>query len=122
MNYHTLEMRNTKLNEVRAVFHIPIPNENNSVGINLRTALVDYLRNKSVVSVVPDLETVDSTEYAQIVAGEIFEHDESFKFSNAHSSLGVKQDEMDNRYVTLSSSVVTKIQKILSFYGKGRDV
>lgn len=120
-NYHILES-DTKLSSTRAVFHISIPDENNSVGVNLRTALNYYLGERTIYSIVPDLETDFAAEYAEIIAASIYEHQEQFEFSNAHLPLVNKRSELDARYTTLSTVVVTNIQKRLKYYRLDRDV
>jgi hypothetical protein len=124
MNYHILNLNNYK-NIARVVYHFSVPDENNSIGINLRTALIQYLdlaRPDRVVSIVPNLQVSDITEYNNIVAGVIYEYVKEFKFSNANLSLADKRTEVDSNFTALQITVVDKLRNILSFWGMERNV
>ena len=117
-NYHIVAMA-PKEHKVNVVFHIPIPNENNSANVNLRTALAQYISDAGKTeSAVPwDI----GSEEAQILAGEIYEHRETVDV-DAKLTVAQKRDLVDARYTALSTQVVNKVRSILKFWGMDRNV
>lgn len=99
------------------VFHIPIPVENNSAGVSLRTAISQYI-GSSFVSAVP---WIDSAEATQLTNGELYEHPEIVSFLAADTD-GQKQTKIDDKYTVLSVNILDKIRTILKFWGKDRNV
>lgn len=120
-NYHVLVVTE-KLTKAQVVFHIPIPEENNTAGVSLRTALYQYQGNDTIVSVIPDHATNFSGENADIQSGAIYEHSKVVVFTNANNTPAQKQGEMDNMYTSLAVSVLETIRKVLKYWGKYRNV
>lgn len=114
-NYHVLEM-SEKEHEVNVIFHITVPNENNEVGINLRTALTQYAPRSS--SQLPWIETL---EMADIQNGILYEYKETVVF-NANLTLVQKRSIIDDRYNTLATVIVNRLRSSLKFWGMDRDV
>jgi len=117
-NYHVLQCSHKK-DSATVVFHISVPDENNSVGVNLRTAVKHHYPVET--SQVPWLEASDPTEFTQIQNGEIYEHSELVEF-NATLTVAEKRAICDSRYTSLVSVIQDRIGNILEFWGLDRDV
>ena len=115
-NYHILES-NEEDNQVRIVFHIPVPNENNSAGANLRQALSQFRANPG--SAVPWQQS--GTEYEAIQNGEIYEHDIRQRYKPDLTN-AQKQTAIDNNYNNLKTKIANRLRKTLKYWGKNRDV
>lgn len=116
MNYHILES-NEEDNEARIVFHIPVPDENNIAGVNLRQALSQFRVNPG--SVVPWQQS--GTEYDAIQNGEIYEHIIKQRYKPDLTDLQ-KQTALDNKYNNLKTKIQNRLRKILKYWGINRDV
>lgn len=114
-NYHVKSITPNG-RDAQVVFHIPIPIENNSANIALRTAVSQYIG--IFTSVVP---WITAGEVTQLEAGELFEHSEIVKFLAADTN-AQKQTKIDNRYTTLSTNILDKTREILKFWGLDRNV
>lgn len=125
-SYHGLET-SEKGHQSDVVFHIVVPDENNGVGVNLRTALAQKLARErelagiTIISVVPWLPTGAGSESEQIENGEVYEHQEAVRYS-ANLSLVEKRTVIDNRYTALASVIPDRIRERLRFWGLDRDV
>lgn len=123
-NYHVLETNESDC-QSRIAFHISVPDENNGIGVNLRTALKQMLDGlnptERVISQVSWLETDFATEYTAIQNGEIYEHIVVVRYS-ANLTLLQKRNKMDNRYTALASAIPDRIRSKLMFWGFNRDV
>ena len=119
-NYHVLEMSHKK-NEVIVVFHIAVPNENNAVGINLRSAIKQWSWKKIDISCVPWLAEGDPDEYLAIQNGAIYEHNKIVEFDASLTTLQ-KRSLIDDMYTSLANSIPNIIRNRFSFWGLDRDV
>ena len=118
MNYHILNSKELD-QSVMVAFHIPIPNANNAVGTNYRTALAQF--RPFTTSQVPWLT---GTEVTQLQCGELCEvvREVEYKVINTDQQ---KQTAIDAKYTELSSgesSILKKLQAQLKYWGKNRDV
>jgi hypothetical protein len=109
-NYHVLES-DVKDHRARVIFHITVPNENNTASINLQTAMSEYRLNLG--SVVPGLAQV---EIDQINLGQIYEHDEWIAY-NGHLSNAQKMNIVATRYTALETQIPNRIRRILKYWG-----
>jgi hypothetical protein len=109
-NYHVLEAA-VKDHCARVVFHIAVPNENNTASINLQTAMSEY--RLSPGSIVPGL---DQGEIDQINLGQVYEYDEWVKY-NGKLSNAQKLTKISDRYTALSTQIPNKIRAILKYWG-----
>jgi hypothetical protein len=116
-DYHVLTI-NPKADNPRVAFHIPVPNELNSAGINFRVAVKTDIGQTSIV---PWLEADFPTEYIAIQNGEIYERIETVQV-NANASDLAKRTAIDARFTTLSVGVPNYIRTIYKFWGMNRDV
>lgn len=122
-NYHILTMA-PKEHEADVVFHIAVPNENNSAiptNVNLQNCVSAYIANNDNVTAVPWLEADNYTEYQQIINGEIYEKKDTIKF-NANITLAQKRDIIDARYTVLSTNLPDQLRSVFKFWGSNRDV
>ena len=108
-HYHILEV-NQDGDGARVAFHIPVPNSDNKVGVNMRTALSQF---RSTSSRVPFIE---SAENSLIVDGSIFEHIETVLF-DPEATDAVKQQAIVDRATTLHSTFPDKVRAILDYWG-----
>lgn len=108
-------------NSYAIAYHLPIPNTNNRVGINYRTALVNSgLGGKTVL---PDGDgtggTISTAEKADITSGAVFEVVEAFA-TNPGQTLGQLAAAVDARHAALANVNGPTIQGLasrLSYYG-----
>ena len=120
-DYHVLTGRQDG-NGYQVVFHIPIPNVNNRVGVSYRTALVNSgMGGSSVMETGTGPGQIDAAELAQVVAGEIYEHSEEFA-TNPGETAGQIQTRIDARYTQLVTEMQSQVQSRLSYYGHTRDI
>ena len=122
-DYHILDqstswtLENKGRDSVRVVFHIPVPNVNNDVGVNYRVALVQYLEAQSetgtILSVCP---FITSPELTQMQAGEIHEVDESVPLVTGSSDVEKRQAVAD-RFTALVTEKQTELAQVLLFWG-----
>lgn len=113
-NYHVLEI-NDKKDTARVAFHIAVPDESNTASINIRTALMQHTTPSSAIPFI------ESSEAAQIEAGELYEHIEAIEF-NANLTATEKRTIIDNRYKALATIIPNRIRERYSFWGLSRDV
>ena len=113
-DYHVLDTSQNQ-EQARVAFHILSPVGNNVAGIAWFTAIEEFLtRNGATIgSVVPGLA---GAELTNLQAGTLFEHVEQVRFS-ATISNAAKQSVIDDRLTALQSTVPTKLQAILKFWG-----
>lgn len=123
-NYH---VRNVSENGRNAtvIFHIPIPDENNSVPISLRTALSEYIKPENEDGTwgpfQSGLQGIGASELTSLQNGELFEYIESVQFKAADNN-AQKQTKIDDEYTTLTTVALNKIRVHLKFWGLNRNV
>lgn len=123
-NYHVMDISKGG-RSANVVFHIPIPIENNSVPISLRTAVSQHIQHQAddgswdVFNSV--INGIVAGELTELRAGELYEISETVKFLAADSN-EQKQTKLDNRYTALTTSALKDVRAILKFWGKSRDV
>lgn len=115
-NYHILSMHE-KGNKIDVVFHLPIPDEDNAMNVNYRTAVSQW--KPFTESKVPWITS--GTEFDALGAGELYEHKETITLDGNMTNLE-KRGEIDNRFTSLSATVVDKVKSQLKFWGLNRDV
>jgi hypothetical protein len=116
-DYHILSGRPDG-NQYRVVFHLPVPDTDNNVGVNYRMALVEWLGTEGLVSQVP---FISAPEQTQLDNGELYEHLWDYDTHDG-ISLSEKQAELDARFAAFSTAVVNQLQTRLGFWGFNRDV
>lgn len=114
MNYHILNV-NDKASEARIAFHIAVPNETNIAGVNLQTAMKQFM--PQTTQIPWDI----GTESADITNGAIFEIVETIGF-NAHFTDAEKLAVIKNRWTDFNNTVPDIIRTRLRYWGIGGDV
>lgn len=115
MDYHILDS-SKKDHEVKVVFHIPVPDENNTAGISLQTALAQY--KPFTESAAPEISAIEQT---QLENGALYEKTETVAY-DGNMNNAQKQAIIDNRYTLLMSHIVKKIRTTLKYWGHSRNV
>lgn len=118
MNYHTLEA-SEKDHKIHVVFHIPVPDEDNEVGWNLRLCLKYY--QPFISSIIPYLATLAPTEVTALQNGELYEHSEVMGVC-ATLTNSEKIALVDARYAQLIMEIQNKLRKQLKYYGFGKNI
>ena len=109
---HILE-QDVKNKMITCIFHIPVPDANNAVGINWRTAVV------SSMSPAPLLPLNDATENTQITNGEVLEVMESIRFSSTNLTDAQRLAEINTAYTARSADLLSDLAIKLNYYGLG---
>ena len=99
------------------VMHFPVPNENNSAGVNLRTAISQDV-DHSTDSIVPWITT---TEQGQLDSGELWEEAISYK-RNPNNSLVQDRNALDSKFTNGSTKAADKVRGIYKYWGYDRVV
>lgn len=108
-------------NSYQVAYHLPIPNNNNRVGVNHRTALV----NSGIggTTVLPDGDGTDGTisaaEKTQITNGEVFEHVEPFATNPGETlqQLAAKVNARHAELANVNGVFITELANRLAYYG-----
>ena len=118
---HILD-QNTKKDTAQVIYHIDIPDVANSGGMSYRAALVEHLNpdGTGIVSRVPNLETSNPTEFANLQSGAVYEASERVEF-DANLTAGQKATEIDNHYNARKDSILSAIQDRLKYWGTTRN-
>lgn len=119
-NYHVIS-GSPDGNTYQVVFHIPIPDILNDVGVSYRTALSQMLQLTPTTYPPSIVKFITPTEQAQLDAGELYEYSEQFE-TNPGMTLIQKRDALDTRYNELVSIVQARLQNVLRYWGFSRDV
>lgn len=115
-NYHILDGRSDG-NYFTVVFHLPVPEGDNAVGFAWRDAVAAQL-GLEWTSAVPHILTAEET---QLLAGELYEHVWGY---DTYPGIGLaeKRDELDAKFISFSTGIITRLQNRFKFYGLDRDV
>lgn len=117
-DYHILDNRPDG-NELRVVFHLPVPDADNDGGLNYRTALVQYLGDEQTSILSATL--LGAGEQDLLNTGALYEHVWR-QATNPNLTLTQKRDALDAQYTQFASAVITQLQARLQFWGYSRDV
>ena len=121
-NYHILA-QDLSEKTISIVFRIAIPDVMNNAGIPYRTALIDYLKHSRGVGTISSISPFsDAAELQQVQSGEIYEVQESVRFSSLALTDAQKADEIDARYDELTTESLSKLQVLLEWWGLKRTV
>ena len=117
-NYHILSGKPDG-NQLRVVFHLPVPDTNNAVGVGYQAALLMHLGGAQD-SIVP-ASLLGANEQASLTSGALYEHVWQFG-TQPETTLLEKRDILDARYTAFASGIIAALQARLEFYGYNRDV
>lgn len=116
-NYHILTADEYG-NRFNVVFHVLVPNADNDVGVNFRTAIVEWQGGASAItSRLPGI----GTELTQLQAGELYEVSRTFN-SNPNETLAQKRARLDVYFAEAKVNEQARLSAILSYWGYQRDV
>lgn len=111
-------------NEWTLVLHFPVPDVNNSAGINFRTALVSSGIGKQEGgrrTVLPPGNgiggTISTAEEAQLDAGERFEHVKSFRAESGGTSNAQLRSSFRGCYASENVKVQANMASRLRYFG-----
>ena len=123
-NYHVMEICDDK-DVAKIAWHIAVPDEDNYAGVNLRTALGQYLTSAAggerTITQVPWLEADNPTEYASLSGCEVYEIIQTVEY-NANDGNAAKAAAMDEHWTQLNSTIPDTLRERLKFWGLNRDV
>ena len=106
----------------RLVFHYPVPNVNNAVGVNFRTAIVNAGLAQTVLQEGTGPGEISTAELALINNGEIFEAVHSFEVESGGTSNADLIEAIEELYSKLQLQERQRIQGILRYFGFTRDL
>ena len=113
--------------ELRVVFHFPVPNTNNAVGINFRTALIasgEGLREDGRRTILPAGDdtggTISTAEEDLLDSGELIEVVRTMRIADGASNSTLISQAQAN-YASVNTSVQQTIGSRLNFFGHTLD-
>lgn len=118
-NYHILKTA-TNMKTVNAVFHVPIPNANNEVGMNWRTAVIESQGGADNITSV--LGNISSDELTALKNGSIYEHVVSVKLGSLNLTNAERLAKVEDTYISTKASIIAEKQITLNFYGYAGDI
>lgn len=100
------------------VFHFVVPDQNNNVAINYRTALINSaLGGISVMAEGSAAGQITSAELALVAAGEVYEHSEAFLAESGATSNAEMLAAAREIYAARETPVLNRLRKKLRYYG-----
>ncbi len=106
-------------NSWTVVAHLDVPDTNNAVGVNYRTALVNSGRGGTTV--LPDgdgtLGTINSTEKTNITAGAVFEFTFTWEIERGGTTTAQLRSELRLEYSRRASLFTAQLQEDLKYFG-----
>jgi len=100
------------------IFHFPVPNTANAVGVNYRTALINSgLGGTSQMYVGTGPGDITTAELALIQSGELHEHTVSFPAESGATTNAQMLASARALYATHEEAVVDRLKKQLRYYG-----
>ena len=109
-SFHVLHL-NQKGDQAQVLFHLSVPDQNNAVGVNYRTALSQW---RPQTAQYPAL--LDQTEIDAIAAGSVYEHSETVHFS-ADATNTQKWTAIRDRYNELNTEIKNAVLAQIEFWG-----
>ncbi len=101
------------------VLHVDIPDTNNDVGLNYRTALITSGLGGSTS--LPDGDgtggTISAAEKALIESGAVVEHAETLRLESGGQSAAQLRVTLREMYAAQSASILAELQKKLRYFG-----
>ena len=101
------------------IMHLPVPNTNNPVGTNWRTAVVASRIGGSTS--LPDGDgtggTISAAEKALIEAGEVIEHSASVRLESMGTVLADQRAALRAWFAAAKVNVLVEVQKRLRYFG-----
>lgn len=99
------------------VMHFPVPDTNNDVGVNYRTALINSGLGGTNMTEGTGPGQITTAERVLIDAGEIYEHSIQFLAESGATTLPELLAAAREAYAREESRVTAELQKRLRYYG-----
>lgn len=114
-DYHILQ-QDKEQKTVSVIFHIAIPAAGtNEAGLSWRDAIVrDQGGSGSISSVLTD---ISPTEDTKLKAGELYEQQETVRFSSKELTPSQKRTEIEAQFTAKSSEIIAEKQVTLQWIG-----
>ena len=98
--------------------HLPVPNVNNAVGVNYRSALVNSgLGGSSRMTEGDGAGQITATEVGLLASGELYEHLFRFRVEGNGADPAVIRDALRAAYTRELGLVIAVLQERLRYYG-----
>jgi len=109
-------------NEWRVVMHFDVPDVNNPLGFNYRTAIKNSgLVNASEPSVLPDgdgtVGTISAAEKTDLINGVVFEHVVAINLDGTGTTNASRVATLKAIYAAKETETINKLKKRLKFFG-----
>ena len=102
---------------IRVAFHFPVPDTNNDVGVNYRTALIASGKGgTSVMAEGTGPGEITTAELVKIAAGEVYEHVRTIVYSGVMSGTSLLKS-VRSFYGRDKASVTAGIVNALRYFG-----
>lgn len=102
----------------RVIFHFPVADANNAVGVNYRTALVNSgLGGTTSMTEGVEAGQITTAEKAQVEAGELYEYGYALMPESGGTTAPQLQAQLRAVYTREKSRVTDDIQKRLKYFG-----
>lgn len=99
------------------IMHFPVPNADNEIGVNYRTALINSGLGGTAMTEGAGPGQISTAEKAQIDAGEIYEHSIQFLAESGADTLPELLAAAREAYAREKSRVTARFAKQLRYYG-----
>ncbi|MCP4248073.1 MAG: hypothetical protein GY778_13585 [bacterium] len=102
----------------RIAMHFAVPDANNAVAVNYRTALVNSgLGGSTVLTEGPGDGQITAVEKALVVAGEVYEHLASFLVESGGTATAELRASLRQFYSREKAAVIADLQRRLRYFG-----
>lgn len=103
---------------IQVVFHFPVPDTNNSVGVNYRTALVASGKGgTTAMTEGTDPGEISTAEKALIESGAVYEHSRTIIFSGGPLSGAQLVAQVRSFYTRDKADLTARIATALKYFG-----
>jgi hypothetical protein len=123
-NYH-LRIGLPDANAYQVIFHVPIPNVNNVVGVNYRTALVrSGLGGTTIMAEGNAPGLITTAEKNSIVSGALYEYVSQINTNpgETDAQLQARLDAMYTAFANVNQPLLQGLQHQLKYFGFDRTV
>lgn len=116
-------MTGNNAGEWTIVMHFPVPDTDNAVGVNFRTALLNSglglqeNGRRTILASGTGPGQITTVEEAQLDSGAIYEHSASFRAESGGTGNAVLQASVREFYVAQNASVQLSIGSKLRYFG-----
>jgi hypothetical protein len=100
------------------VLHFAVPNQDNNVSVNYRTALINSgLGGTSSMVEGDGPDEITTAELAAVTAGELFEYIEAFLAESGATNNAEMLAAAQAMYAARETPVLNKLKRMLRYYG-----